>query len=906
MIRKKTFSQIKTIISTLHIAHWFVIFLSLGLTLFAWSYSKEQVSANVQMQFEKQANQIIHLVIERMEKYEDALRAGVAKIYADKKELSYKNWKSYVESLNILEKYPGINGMGIIYKVPSNKVKDFLIKKQKEQPGFNIYPKHKKPLLLPITYIIPTKGNEKAIGLDMAFEKNRFSAATKAKQTGTAQLTGPIVLVQDKEKTPGFLLFVPFYKLQHLRTEKARDINFIGLVYAPFIMKKLMNGTLAKKNSDIRVKITDGKSILFNDSKNQKDNTASIPPQYHKKVNVEVYGRIWTFYLSNQTTFIKATKNNQPNIILFAGLIIDSLLLLLFLHIANTRKKAIDYATALNKDLDAQVKSSTILNKRLELALSTSSIGVWEYDISKGKYIWDKGMYQLYDVPNGQFDGSYQQWEENTHPEDRAMIKHAINLAILKSKKIDITFRTHLPNKKTKVLKSLADVIIENGIPKKIVGINIDITTLKEKEAQLEHLAKYDSLSQLKNRHSFNESFFALYHAAKKDNHQFALILIDIDDFKQINDLYGHKIGDAFISHLSNTLRNVCRNRDAVFRLGGDEFAILSDFITDISIAEDMGERILASLHTPLETNEHEVRGSCSIGISVYPTTGDTIDELMINADIALYKSKEKGKNCVHFFTESLNDKAKRLRFIKNNLVNAANEDEIYMNYQPIINLNDKKTVIIEALCRWDSKIGPISPDEFISVAEKCNTINILGQSIIKKITKDISQDNHHYKVSINCSSKQLVNNTGFSKHLLESLNAANISPTKVILEITETYLIRDISKVSQTLNEIYQQGIEIAIDDFGTGYSSLSLLANIPFDYLKIDKTFVENIHQPNDLKILQCIYNVAKSLDKKIIAEGVETKAQLETLSQIGIYLIQGYYFSKPVPIQEVKINF
>lgn len=220
------YKNIKNVAGTLHKVHWVVIILSLCLTIFAWWYSKEQVELKIQLQFDKQATQIVHLVVERMQKYEDALWAGVAKIHSDKNQISFESWKEFVDSLDIVEKYPGINGMGVIFSVKPHELTDFLKQNQLSQPGFKIHPPHTKKRFLPITYIIPVKGNEKAVGLDMAFEKNRFTAALKAEQTGKAQLTGPIVLVQDRKKTPGFLLFSPYYSKKGLTDTKAREAHF--------------------------------------------------------------------------------------------------------------------------------------------------------------------------------------------------------------------------------------------------------------------------------------------------------------------------------------------------------------------------------------------------------------------------------------------------------------------------------------------------------------------------------------------------------------------------------------------------------------------------------------------------------------------------------------------------------
>lgn len=898
-----SWKKVKNAVGALSVMHWGVIALSLALTLFAWWYSSEQMASKIKLQFDKQADQVVRLVIDRMKKYEDALWGGVSYFYAVNNKVSYSSWKSYVESLNIVNKYPGINGMGVIFSLQPDELETFLKHKRRERFDFRIHPQHKKKRFLPITYIIPVKGNEQAVGLDMAFEQNRFTAALKAEKTGTAQLTRPIVLVQDQQKTPGFLLFAPIYSKKSLDNAEDRKANFIGMVYAPFIMKKLMHGTLAQENRDISIKISDKQTVLFNElaenglhfDKNAK---------YRKQLDINIYGQTWTFDLWSSSSFAKAAGTNQPYIILLGGIIIDVLLLILFIQMSGAKKRAIDYAESLNLNIKKQAKKHATLNKRLELALSASHVGVWEYDLLSKDLIWDEGMYSLYNLNKENVAGTFEAWQSALHPDDKERMLTLVKSAVSNNKRFDISFRIQLPDKRIKVIRALGDVVFENGSVRKMVGVNWDITDVKDKEAQLEHLAKYDALSQLKNRFSFNESCKKLINRAKKNNRKFALLLIDIDDFKQINDLYGHQMGDNLISLMAKVIQNNCRDRDLVFRLGGDEFAVLTDCIEDGIIVNDIAERIIAALHKPFDIEGNKIKSSCSIGIAIFPHAGVNADELMMNADIALYKSKHEGKDCINYFTEALNEKATRLRFIKNNLINAVAASEIFMNYQPIVDIRTNRTFAFEALARWTSGIGMISPDEFIAVAEKNNSIKQLGEMIVEQVASDISGQSQDVIVSINCSSKQLVSNGGFCEMLFDTLKKYRVPAEKVILEITETYLIRDYKEIRESLEEINSKGVDIAIDDFGTGYSSLSLLANIPFQYLKIDREFVTNIHTAAGFKVLQCIYNVAMSLNKKIIAEGVETQEQMDKLLAMGIYLIQGNYFSKPVNMNETSM--
>ena len=349
---------------TLHWFHWLIVGLSLLLTFFAWYFSQKQIDERVNAQFHREAQQVIELVLERMQHYEDALWAGVAMLQAEGGDTDYKTWRTYVHNLHLLEKYPGINGLGVIHQVKPNQLQAYLKAQRKQRPNYYIHPQHKENIYLPISYIIPITGNEKAVGLDMAHEANRFSAAIKAKKTGLAQITGPITLVQDKARTPGFLFYAPIYQGGTYTSEKSREQHFTGLVYAPFIFKKLISGVLAQQNRHVALKISDQNNVLYNEL--VKGNTSFYPKTAYKITeNVVVYGRVWTFTIWGDLAFEKATHSNQPLTILLGGIVIDALLLLLFIMISRGRKRALSYADEVTQDLKQKTQKLEASNKEL-------------------------------------------------------------------------------------------------------------------------------------------------------------------------------------------------------------------------------------------------------------------------------------------------------------------------------------------------------------------------------------------------------------------------------------------------------------------------------------------------------------------------------------------------------------
>jgi CHASE1-domain containing sensor protein/two-component sensor histidine kinase len=351
----------------LHWFHWLILAGSLALTFSAWYFTYRQAQQKIEGQFNRQTAHVIELISERMQKYEDALWGGVAAIHSHSFSIDYKKWKDFAETLQIEEKYSGINGIGVIYYIPDDQLSIFLKTEQESRPEFTIHPNHEKNIFLPITYIEPIASNARALGLDMAHEINRFTAAIKARDSGKAQITGPIILVQDSEKTAGFLFYAPFYKGGHNnnRTLAQRQENFMGLVYAPFIFKRLLQGTLDEDKRSINLRIGDSDNVLY-DELTSENIDFDPKPLFKQTISVDIYGRQWDFSVWTSHTFRKQNQNNQPMIILISGIFIDSLLLLLFFSIAKSNRQTINFAYRITQGYQQKTIALEHANSELE------------------------------------------------------------------------------------------------------------------------------------------------------------------------------------------------------------------------------------------------------------------------------------------------------------------------------------------------------------------------------------------------------------------------------------------------------------------------------------------------------------------------------------------------------------
>ncbi|WP_373069420.1 EAL domain-containing protein [Sulfurimonas sp.] len=431
---------------------------------------------------------------------------------------------------------------------------------------------------------------------------------------------------------------------------------------------------------------------------------------------------------------------------------------------------------------------------------------------------------------------------------------------------------------------------------------------LEEQKNELDYQAHYDSLTLLPNRVLFADRLKRSIKTAQRYKNHVALLFIDLDHFKEINDSLGHDAGDYILQETAKRLQSDIRKSDTVSRLGGDEFTMILEGIHNINEIVDLVQKILHKLQQPYKYKDNKLYSAASIGISVYPENGDTAQELLKNADAAMYKAKENGRNTYSFYTQSMTQKAYERVVIETKLREAIKNKEFRVYYQPQINLTSKSVVGFEALVRWFDPDGSIiSPNKFIPIAEQTGLIIDIGKIILESVFLQAVQwqkDGRNFdKIAINISTKQLKDHE-FLSNVKDLLDKTNCDPSLIEFEITESFFIEDINEAVNILNDIKNMNISISLDDFGTGFSSLSYLKQLPISKLKIDKSFIDDIFTDDDDKtITQSIINLAKNMNLKVIAEGVETKEQEKFLEENGCELVQGFLYSKPLHVDKLK---
>ena len=454
----------------------------------------------------------------------------------------------------------------------------------------------------------------------------------------------------------------------------------------------------------------------------------------------------------------------------------------------------------------------------------------------------------------------------------------------------------------------------EKGEIESIIEIGHDITEhitlvreLEKNTALLDFKAHHDDLTNLPNRTLYRDRLEMAIKKAKRSGEKFAVLFLDLDHFKEVNDSLGHAAGDKLLVKATKRLESVIRAEDTLARLGGDEFSILFEHIQNTQSVTQLSQKILKVFEAPFNIDDNSVYIGCSIGIALYPDDGDKAEDLLKFADNAMYKAKEKGRNSFEYYTKSMTEQANRRIELEREIRAALKNDEFKLVYQPQVNAKTKKVEGVEALIRWEHpQKGTISPYEFITFAQQSRLIIEIDNWVMQKAFSDVSmwykEGIFDGKLSLNLATKQLENNQ-FMDFLQEQLKRYYFDPQNLVLEILEHDTMKNPQKSMERLNRLKSLHLSLALDDFGTGYSSLTYLYKFPIDELKLDRAFVIAAQQGNP-EIALAVIALAHALKLEVVAEGVETQEDLDFMLEHGCYLIQGYYYSQPLANEDMKL--
>ncbi len=568
----------------------------------------------------------------------------------------------------------------------------------------------------------------------------------------------------------------------------------------------------------------------------------------------------------------------------------------------------ITYMMRAKKTADALRESQA----RLDNAQRIAKLGHWEWIFEENTFNWSDECVRLLHIDTNV--RHLESFLNCIHDDDRCAVAAAMDRARSEAGKFAIEFRTISDNEEDLRIMHVEAECASNG---NMLGTIQDITERTKAEDQIHRLAYFDLVTGLPNRAQLNDMISVTLTHARENNSRFAVLFLDLDHFKKVNDTLGHNAGDTLLRNVSTRLKQAVKpsenshlnvgsdrisRRETIARLGGDEFVVLLSSIDRIEDAAIAANRICKALSRSFTIEDTEVRVTTTIGISVYPADGDSADQLLKHADVAMYHAKEQGRNGYQFYSQSIHQLALERFSLERDLRTALDNNGFHLEYQPKVALKDQRLTGVEALVRWDHpQRGKVSPADFIPLAEETGLIVPLGEWVLRAACEQmmlwINEGIEPFIMAVNCSAIQLMR-TDIAKVITLALENTGLNPAYLEIELTESLLMQDVEEGIVILQALKDLGVHVSIDDFGTGFSSLSYLKRLPVDKLKIDQSFIKDLTtDPGDAAIVTSMITLAHNLDLTVVAEGVEDAQQLGYLKAERCDEIQGYLISRPL---------
>jgi diguanylate cyclase (GGDEF)-like protein/PAS domain S-box-containing protein len=549
--------------------------------------------------------------------------------------------------------------------------------------------------------------------------------------------------------------------------------------------------------------------------------------------------------------------------------------------------------------------------ERRRIATNSGQIAIWEFDIAGEKLIWDENCFSLYKIDKSTFTEKFEDWKQALHPDDREGALAKFKNAIEGDFAYDHVFRILCPDGELRYIKTHGEVIRNaDGVAQRIIGTQWDVTASKTHQMQLEHMAHFDALTDLPNRLLLGDRLEqAMVQTVRRDQ-KLAVVYMDLDGFKAINDTHGHSAGDEFLVKLANDMKLCLRDGDTLARIGGDEFvAVLIDLESTASCAPILS-RLLATASAPIDVGAHRIQASTSAGVTFFPQcTEIDAEQLLRQADQAMYQAKLTGKNKYHLFDADHDSHIRDHHVNVERIRSALRQDQFVLYYQPKVNMRSGEVIGVEALIRWQHpEKGLLAPGTFLPLIEEDPLAIEVGEWVIQTaLAQNASWQAAGLRmpISVNVGARQL-QQVDFLDRLRGILaHYPQLTSGDLDIEILETSALEDIGQVSRVIEECAKLGVDFALDDFGTGYSSLSYLRRLRVALLKIDQSFVRDmLEDPDDLAILEGVIGLAKAFRREVIAEGVETVAHGSALLKLGCELAQGYGIARPMPASQLPV--
>ncbi|WP_158284000.1 EAL domain-containing protein [Azospirillum sp. TSO22-1] len=866
--------------------------LAATLALSFWTYTVVEREASER--FSARVGEMHSRIGERMLAYAQVLRSA-AGLFKVTPVVSRQAWDSFVRSLDLERQYPGIPAVALARLMNEEELTPAAEAAWADGINeFTIRPQGKRDAYMVNVYSAPpTPLNRAALGYDMLSEPVRRAVILTAAATGEPAITPRLTLKIDEHRAPqpAFIMYYPVYRPgAPTQTEQERRDALYGMVLAPLRTYPLIEGVLSHNVHDVALSMYDGPSAV---DEQEMYRSPAFPeaPRLTETRPIAFYGRTLTVAYRSTPQFERSIDSDKPLMVLAAGGMISLLLFGVVLSLSSTRARAMQLASEMTMSLRRR-------EAELHHFFTQAPVGILILD-ADGRVIDCNPMIgRFMGVPADEVIG----FNMITDARDQSLAPAIRRAATGDPVEIETQYISTLGNR-VGFYHVHFQPVYRNDALMFVLAFVDDVTERKAAEQRVHYLAHYDALTGLPNRTLLQDRLAHAITAAKRSNGTVAVLFLDLDHFKVINDSLGHTIGDEVLKDVAVRLQQALREVDTVGRLGGDEFIIV---LPDAGSAADVARvaaRILDCVCEPMRIKDRDFTISPSVGISLFPADGEDGERLIKNADAAMYQAKAAGRHAFRFFTTSMDAQLNERLNLEANIRRALDLGEFRLHYQPQIELGSGRVTGLEALIRWaHPDLGMVPPGRFIPVAEESGQISAISLWVLDEACRQAklwqAEGLPLQRVAVNISALQF-RSADLPGQVSAALTRHGLPPWCLELEVTEGALIRNVDMAILILKSLKEMGVKVSIDDFGTGYSSLSYLQRFPVDTLKIDRSFVNDVpNDQNDAAIVKAIIGLGSSLGLQVIAEGVETEQQLNFLRESGCHGGQGYLFSPPIP--------
>ena len=867
---------------------WAFLLVALPVSYFVWDSERTFEFNTKGHVFQSQLNETSARVASQIAKYQQALYS-MRSLFDSSEFVSEHEFKLFVDDLLNSNVAFGLRQVGFIQYVNAKQ----------------------KSAYAPVTYLASTKAHAHFKSAANAFDYPSLKRAMElSAQYNKAVMTESVGFYQFADVDYTFVL--PIYSRLDIHRDKTIDVDkqdVYGWVFVDLDIRAILSAVLTgAEETQIRYALSQNSSLS---STTLLYENMSLPDQdsaFNERKLIELSGQNWSLSAQSLPAFessLNAISSRANKVGLVALLITIAVTSILYLLVA--RLRTFDALKRANRKLK-------LSDERWRFAMEGSGDGIWDWNIEEDDVDYSKRWLEIFGYQAEDVQGTLVEWESILHPDDRPLVVTALNDYLYgESGHYSLEYRLRCKDGSWKWILSRGMVVArsEKGKPLRMVGTHTDISQLKESEEQIWQHANFDHLTGLPNRRMLYARLEREIEKCKKTNTYLALLFLDLDGFKEINDSLGHDQGDVLLQQAGKRLTDCTHAQDVVARLGGDEFIILIPSIDDDALKhlEMIAQKVLTTIAEPFDLKHEKAFVSASMGIAIHPEDAGTIDELMKCVDQAMYESKSRGGNCFTYFTPQMQEKALNRLRLSNDLRSALTNNELSIEYQPIIELRTGDIYKAEALLRWQHPDrGWVSPVEFIPLAEDTRQINEIGNWVFAQSIQQCQRWREtvdpRFQIAVNKSPVQFMSTDSAHSAWMSALSKTPEQGGEVAIEITESILLESTGQVGSKLQEYRKKGVQIALDDFGTGYSSLSYLRRFEIDYLKIDKSFIANLeYSAEDRVLCNAIIAMAHSLGIQVVAEGIENQQQYEILLGAGCNFGQGFYFSKSLPPAEFE---